>query len=320
MYLTGLAFCAAAFLTSVHAQSYPGCKGGLYALVGRDVSKYPPAQTFCSSKFPVPVQTSTIVAPTQTRAQTVYITATTTGTATVTTTYSTSTSTLTTHETATITFETTTTITVPYAKRADPTSDKWKSILSQASAFVGAVCTCIEKPKTTSVTTTPTVTATTTATTTVSITTTSTASVVATISTTETNTVTTTTTVTATATVTAAPKPDYNQCSGSNTFCANSESCVCYPTTDNVGECSTNGGSCGQPCNTGADCPNSRCVTQCRYSGYAGGCTPDNDLLRCRTSSTSARLLFARGSKLGQARDVEARAVAHRPYIEPPSQ
>ncbi|KAF9691635.1 hypothetical protein EKO04_010498 [Ascochyta lentis] len=139
MYLNGLAFWAATLSSSVLAQTYPGCKGGVYALIGKDISKYPPAQTFCSSKFPAPVQTSTIVAPTQTKTQTVYATVTTSGTATVTTTYSTSTSTLTAFETDTETVTTTTTVTVAYAKRADPTADKWKSVLSQASAFVGAI-------------------------------------------------------------------------------------------------------------------------------------------------------------------------------------
>ena len=63
------------------------CPGGLYGLAGGLLSKYPPAQTYCSSKFPIPPKTITLSYST-----------------TVTTTYSTSTVT-TTVGTATATYD-----------------------------------------------------------------------------------------------------------------------------------------------------------------------------------------------------------------------
>ncbi|KAF3033883.1 hypothetical protein E8E12_002739 [Didymella heteroderae] len=143
-----------ALATSVVAQNYPGCKGGLYADIGKAISSYPPAQTYCSFKFPVPAQTTTIAAPTSTLTSTVLTTTTTTGTTTVTSTVATTTTSYTATMLSTTTI--TTTITFFLAKRgADPTAEWWKSVLLQASAFVGAICTCIKKPKTSTVTITP---------------------------------------------------------------------------------------------------------------------------------------------------------------------
>lgn len=39
------------------------CKGGLPAWIASDLSGFPQAQSFCSSKFPVPATTITLTAP-----------------------------------------------------------------------------------------------------------------------------------------------------------------------------------------------------------------------------------------------------------------
>ena len=48
-----------------------GCQGGLYATVASILSGYGPAQTYCSSKYPVPKATSTVVGTTTTVTTTV---------------------------------------------------------------------------------------------------------------------------------------------------------------------------------------------------------------------------------------------------------
>lgn len=90
--LFSLAFCAMILVNSALAQNYRGCKGRLYANIGMFNSKHPPAQSYCSSKFPMHVQTSTVTAPTATVTAIIPVTTTTTGTIIITATFSTSTS------------------------------------------------------------------------------------------------------------------------------------------------------------------------------------------------------------------------------------
>lgn len=56
------------------------CAGGVYADAASLLTSFAPAQAYCSSKFPVPATTKTIIAPTSTvylTIDTVYVTSTT---------------------------------------------------------------------------------------------------------------------------------------------------------------------------------------------------------------------------------------------------
>jgi hypothetical protein len=47
------------------------CPSGLYGVVASNLAPYKPAQTYCSSKYPVPAVTSTVTGPTATKTTTV---------------------------------------------------------------------------------------------------------------------------------------------------------------------------------------------------------------------------------------------------------
>ncbi|KAF2487689.1 hypothetical protein BDY17DRAFT_16588 [Neohortaea acidophila] len=170
---------ATADLAAVSCPAQASCTGFVGSIASA-LKGYPQASTFCSDKFPVPSQTCTSVAPTLTITVTaVAATATTTvATNTITDTASTITNTATITVTPTITTTTvetdsetdTTTVTATITsyqsainkrdrhgeRGGDPRSSKLKSLQSEASSFVGAVCTCLETPASTTATITPT--------------------------------------------------------------------------------------------------------------------------------------------------------------------
>jgi hypothetical protein len=65
-------------ITLPAANAASPCPGGLYGLVASGLAQYKPAQTFCSSKYPLPVVTSTVTAPISTKTTTIAIVTTTT--------------------------------------------------------------------------------------------------------------------------------------------------------------------------------------------------------------------------------------------------
>lgn len=60
-------------VTFPSVQAAVPCPGGLYGLVASNLALYKPAQTYCSSKYPVPAVTSTVTAPTATETTTVAV-------------------------------------------------------------------------------------------------------------------------------------------------------------------------------------------------------------------------------------------------------
>lgn len=150
------------------------CKGGPPAALAAVLQGYPAAQTFCSSKHPVPGQTCTSIAPTTT----VYSTIATSSSATIVETQTfaatapttTITSTISVTPTVTVTQSNTATaaetdyvITTVFQNanqkrnaRGDIRASWLSSLRTKASVFVGSVCTCLETPASTIVTSTPT--------------------------------------------------------------------------------------------------------------------------------------------------------------------
>ncbi|RYO56484.1 hypothetical protein AA0116_g8425 [Alternaria tenuissima] len=182
----------------------PFCKGGIPAIAAAILTKYQPAETFCSSAYPLPKITSTKTASTSTVTTTVATVSPTTTAATVTATITPSTETVTvtsdtvtesvttTVDTTTFTeyVEATTTSTSTFytisiiqkrdednqlVESHDPqAASHWASVQKQAKSFVGSVCTCLETPVTVSATTTPLTTTSVTATSSVEVTATAT--------------------------------------------------------------------------------------------------------------------------------------------------
>ncbi|KAM7210041.1 hypothetical protein V8F06_014576 [Rhypophila decipiens] len=156
---------------------------GIPKIIGDSLSGYPPAQSYCSSKYPLSPVTSTVTAPrptvtlfntvsttvatTVTTATappvTAYVTVLATATQTVATITDTDLTTTTSTELTTSTFTTV----VPLKKRSvdkrngrprpthTPQASVWSSLLAQASVVVASACTCLETRPTVVVTTTP---------------------------------------------------------------------------------------------------------------------------------------------------------------------
>ncbi|CAN9081348.1 unnamed protein product [Alternaria sp. RS040] len=211
----------------------PFCKGGIPAIAAAILTKYEPAETFCSSAYPLPKITFTKTASTSTVTTTVATVSPTTTVATVTATITPSTETITvtsdtvtesvttTVDTTTFTeyVEATTTSTSTFysvsiiqkrdednqlVERHNPqAASHWASVQKQAKSFVGSVCTCLETPVTVSATTTPLATTSVTATSSVEVTATATDTVTATSTVSATSTTTTIISITASESVTS---------------------------------------------------------------------------------------------------------------------
>ncbi|KAJ8108494.1 hypothetical protein OPT61_g8137 [Boeremia exigua] len=261
----------------------PVCNKGVQGLL-QPLSSYAPAQTFCTSKYPIKTTTNTAAATTATNT----ITAPTLITSTLTITAATSTI----LTTSTTTVTTTTTLTSPQKRgledRAinDAKATKLSSLISAAGAVLSTFCSCIEAHP--QVTTTPTVTVSTTTTPYGVATSTSTPL------TTSTVVVTSTTTVT---TVRATPTPAF--C----TFNADTEDqsgtggckpgCYCdmHPGGSGEGVCD-DASTCGTDCSSDKDCAYDEVC-----AGFGGGCSGRTSprscvkILPCGSGSASKRAL-----------------------------
>lgn len=60
-------------ITLPYVEATNPCPGGFYGVIASALAQHKPAQTYCSSKYPVPVVTSTITAPTATKTSTVAV-------------------------------------------------------------------------------------------------------------------------------------------------------------------------------------------------------------------------------------------------------
>ncbi|CAK1360536.1 unnamed protein product [Cercospora beticola] len=283
------------------ATQYPGCKSGVYSSVGCALRNYPPAQTYCSKKVPLPKQTSTVTAPTSTITTTVSTTTTTTtlsiATSSVTpfsttvtvstsstivqTTTSINTVTQTSTSTATTTVATTI-INFPNAKRdavagrptPNPQAARFSSLCKQPNQYITSVCKCVVKPKTTTITTTPSTTKRVVATSTLSTTATVTSTFTATILTTTTivvtemttqmtatSTLTTTTTTTSVTTTQTCPPTQPTYCPNRG-YCINSDNDYL-----NCGACDNECSGPGNVCQRGS-CSQAPNVCQPRAEAY----------------------------------------------------
>ncbi|KAL1799802.1 hypothetical protein ACET3X_000144 [Alternaria dauci] len=221
-----------AAVAPIVAAGNPFCKGGIPAVVAAVLTGHNPAETFCSSAYPLPKITSTRTTSTSIVTTTVATISPTTTVATVTDTITPSTETVTvtsatvtesvstTVDTTTFTqyVEATTTSTSTFytisiiqkrdadnqlVERTNPkAASQWASVQKQAKSFVGSVCTCLETPVTVSATTTPLTTTSVMATSSVEVTATATATATATSTVSATSTTTTTLSVTATSSTT----------------------------------------------------------------------------------------------------------------------
>ena len=63
MHLTGKILVGLLILSSHAAAAAPGCAGGLYALIATRLSSFQPAQSYCTTKYPVAPATKTKTAP-----------------------------------------------------------------------------------------------------------------------------------------------------------------------------------------------------------------------------------------------------------------
>lgn len=63
MHLTGKILVGLLILSSHAAAAAPGCAGGLYALIATRLSSFQPAQSYCTTKYPVAPATATKTAP-----------------------------------------------------------------------------------------------------------------------------------------------------------------------------------------------------------------------------------------------------------------
>ncbi|KAM0707357.1 hypothetical protein Q7P35_004002 [Cladosporium inversicolor] len=180
------------------------CKG-VSGIVATAIKSYAPAQTtVATSTVTSTVATTTVTAQAAPSTTTPIVTSTETNTITENTTPT---------VTSTVTVRVNAQPAALAARAVDPSSSQLSSLIkSQASSFVGAVCTCIETPASTTVTTTPTSVTSITATSTSSVTASSTTTVTPTSSTTVTVTAEPTTTITTTTTTTTSTKECTNGC------------------------------------------------------------------------------------------------------------
>ncbi|KAF1354176.1 hypothetical protein EJ07DRAFT_158788 [Lizonia empirigonia] len=333
------------------------CPGGFYGVIASALAQHKPAQTYCSSKYPVPVVTSTITAPTTTKTSTVAV-------VTVTTTIATNTLTITAppvFETDTVvvtsTVSSTSTVTAalpPQRKRHEvearaaakqqksssstTTATKttslnakasaFSSLTAQAISFVRKVCTCLETAKTTTTTTTPSTTISTTGTSTIFATQTDSVTTTPTISTTVTNTVTVTTLV---ATVTVGPTFLGPVCNSDGGLTPGTGGCSsnCYcdirkqqpaGVTFQYGMCDT-ATTCGTSCQSDGDCPTGQaCAAGSFFGQQCSGGSSCVDYTACSSSLSMKREVFVRGSELEKAaRAARAKGAPSRRVISNPA-
>ena len=125
------------------------CSSQVYAVLVNPLKGYPPAQTWCSAHYPVaPVTTTTTVRSVSTAHTTTTVHTTATHTDVVMSTTYTSTSTVTT-QCGNQKFKR-----VPATKTPTGTAASLSKLQSQAASYVKTVCSCIETPGTTTVTST----------------------------------------------------------------------------------------------------------------------------------------------------------------------
>lgn len=157
---------------------------GVYATLASDFVSYQPARSYCSAKFPVPTATSTLIESTVTSTKTVSAATSLSTTDILTTITATSTYYVTSTQTDIVTFgslpitSTETIIVPPVKKRSagvlvrnakiskkisttsstttrDAKASAFSSLVAEAQAFIGSVCTCIEGQATKVTTSTP---------------------------------------------------------------------------------------------------------------------------------------------------------------------
>ncbi|KAI1877602.1 hypothetical protein JX265_003610 [Neoarthrinium moseri] len=193
-----------------------------------------------------------------------------------------------------------------------PEESQLSSLLSYASSIIGEVCTCIETPQTSTISSTPlatsTVTATSTSSATASETVTTTPVVTSVIQSTDviittdvaltTSTSTTTTTVTRTSTATVTTFYSYPTCQPGSDFTnpgagGCSANCYCDSSVSGNSVCD-DALACGQTCDRDSDCPGGQfCLTGGYFATCPNGRTCASSA-SCTSTYSPAKLMFAR--------------------------